>query len=74
MKRFFSGLLIATCHASLALCPFSLAFGRQPPDKMSVNVRTTLDALVRDEDTDGDKKITVNDPSVLDTERGDKRF
>lgn len=41
---------------------------------VSVNVKETLDALVKDEDTDNDKRITVDDPHVLGTDRGDKRF
>jgi alpha,alpha-trehalase len=33
-----------------------------------------LDSLVRDEDTDDDKRITIDDPHRLGTTRGDKRF
>lgn len=78
-------LLVAGCY--LPLVPIFLesfskeyrdhlqfALAQQPPDKLSVNVQATLDALVNDEDTDGDKKITIDDPHVLSTDRGDKRF
>jgi alpha,alpha-trehalase len=41
---------------------------------IKVDVQKTLKALEEDEDTDGDKRITVNDPHVNGTERGDKRF
>ena len=41
---------------------------------LQVDVKQTLSALEKDEDTDGDKRITVNDPYVSGTERGDKRF
>ncbi len=41
---------------------------------MRVPVRPTLDALLEDEDTDGDRKITVDDPRITGSGRGDKRF
>ncbi|MCI0603449.1 hypothetical protein L0156_10600, partial [bacterium] len=41
---------------------------------LEVEVQKMLAALEMDEDTDGDKRITVNDPHVSGTERGDKRF
>jgi len=34
----------------------------------------TLEALIADEDTDGDKNITIDDPRVPKTTRGDRRF
>ncbi|MFZ1081809.1 MAG: trehalase family glycosidase [Candidatus Kryptoniota bacterium] len=39
-----------------------------------VLVRPTLDSLIAKEDTDGDKKITIDDPHVAGTDRGNKRF
>ncbi|HTP13701.1 MAG TPA: trehalase family glycosidase [Bacteroidota bacterium] len=39
-----------------------------------VSVQSTLDSLLRDEDTDGDRRITVEDRRILGTDRGDKRF
>jgi alpha,alpha-trehalase len=41
---------------------------------VSVEVRPNLHRLIQEEDTDGDKRITVDDACVRDTERGDKRF
>ena len=52
------------------------AFGltAQPaPRTISVRVREAIDSLLFDEDTDGDKKITIDDPHVPGTERGNKR-
>ena len=39
-----------------------------------VQVKAAIDSLVRDEDTDNDLKITIEDPHISGTERGDKRF
>jgi alpha,alpha-trehalase len=39
-----------------------------------VPVQENLDRLLEEEDTDGDKKITVDDAPVARTDRGDKRF
>jgi alpha,alpha-trehalase len=39
-----------------------------------VDVQENLDRLIRDEDTDGDKKITVEDTRLQEPGRGDKRF
>jgi alpha,alpha-trehalase len=38
------------------------------------NVKTALEQLLTDEDTDNDKKITIDDPHITGTQRGDKRF
>jgi alpha,alpha-trehalase len=40
----------------------------------ATNVKTTLEQLLTDEDTDNDKKITIDDPHIAGTQRGDKRF
>jgi alpha,alpha-trehalase len=52
-----------------------LAFGQQPQDG-AVRVATvpTLEGLMADEDTDGDTNITIDDPRVPGTSRGDRRF
>jgi alpha,alpha-trehalase len=39
-----------------------------------VNVQENLERLIEEEDTDGDKRITVEDVPVLKKGRGDKRF
>jgi alpha,alpha-trehalase len=36
-------------------------------------VSSTLDSLIRDEDTDNDRRITIDDPHITGTSRGDKR-
>jgi len=33
--------------------------------KVEVEVKTTLSALIRDEDTDGDTRITIDDPHSI---------
>ncbi|HEY7159695.1 MAG TPA: trehalase family glycosidase, partial [Acidobacteriota bacterium] len=38
------------------------------------NIKSTLEQLLADEDTDNDKKITIDDPHIAGTQRGDKRF
>jgi len=40
----------------------------------TIPVGTTFNQLITDEDTDGDRKITVDDTTVTGTERGNKRF
>jgi alpha,alpha-trehalase len=51
------------------------ALGQQPQDG-AVRVATvpTLEGLMADEDTDGDTNITIDDPRVPGTSRGDRRF
>ncbi|MBI4536104.1 MAG: hypothetical protein HY708_07485, partial [Ignavibacteriae bacterium] len=39
-----------------------------------VNVVATLDSLICDEDTDSDLRITIDDPRIEGTSRGDRRF
>lgn len=43
-------------------------------EAVKVRVSRILDSLLYDEDTDGDRKITIDDPHIQGTERGDKRF
>jgi alpha,alpha-trehalase len=58
----------------LALVSRGSSFCQTPESIVRVAVVPTLKALLEDEDTDGDRKITVDDPRVAGTERGDKRF
>jgi len=47
----------------------------QGTDKeISVRVSAVFDSLLYEEDTDGDKNITIDDPHLTGTHRGDKRF
>jgi alpha,alpha-trehalase len=67
LARMVFSLLLLTCG--------SFAVGQQADSLVpGVKVRSTLEALVRDEDTDGDTRITIDDPHITGTERGDKRF
>ena len=50
------------------------AYGQGGHTSVRVDVKTTLDSLIHDEDTDNDKKITIEDPHIAGTERGDRRF
>jgi alpha,alpha-trehalase len=42
--------------------------------EITVHASSVLEALIDEEDTDGDKNITIDDPHVPGTERGNKRF
>ena len=46
----------------------------QSGEFVSVDIQKNLDRLIAEEDTDGDKKITVEDTYVKGGGRGDKRF
>lgn len=48
--------------------------GQAHPTTVRVVVAAVLDSLLHEEDTDGDTKITIDDPHVPLTVRGDKRF
>jgi alpha,alpha-trehalase len=39
-----------------------------------VNIKNTLSELERDEDTDNDQRITIDDPHINGSERGNKKF
>lgn len=43
-------------------------------DGITVDVQTARDRLLADEDTDGDRRITIDDARVASSVRGDKRF
>lgn len=64
------------CFVFIAgIMPFLGLLTAQTSDQsIPVHVRTTLDSLLFDEDTDGDKRITVDDLRITGTSRGDKRF
>jgi len=60
------------------LCPGRVRGGEDSlvlrKQSIQVPVRDTLDRLLEEEDTDGDRMITVDDAPVGRTGRGDKRF
>ena len=65
--------------AILSFFSSSYAFAQTDPVTPSakpilVNVQENLERLIDEEDTDGDKKITVEDVPLLKKGRGDKRF
>ena len=51
-----------------------LARAQSPRGEIPLAVPETMQELLRDEDTDGDHKITVNDSRVPGSNRGDKKF
>jgi alpha,alpha-trehalase len=68
-----------SCLAILTLLSLSPAYGEVDQVPLSakpilVNVQENLEGLIDEEDTDGDKKITVEDVPLLKKGRGDKRF
>lgn len=66
----FVSILLSALIASHA----ADANGGRLREKVKVPVEKTLTTLLRDEDTDGDKRITIEDSHIPGTERGDKRF
>lgn len=52
----------------------SAAFCQEAWQNVPVRVRPTLDSLIHDEDTDNDRRITIDDPHIAGTARGDRRF
>ena len=70
----------ARFHGPIALLIVGLslrcgdAWCQELQTSIRVGVKPTLDALMQDEDTDNDKRITIDDHHVAGTARGDKRF
>ncbi|MGC8653910.1 MAG: trehalase family glycosidase, partial [Candidatus Kryptoniota bacterium] len=55
----------------------TVVYGRQTNNRevlIKALVRPNLDSLLAKEDTDGDKKITIDDFHITGTDRGNKRF
>lgn len=74
MKKFLK-FILANCLLFIAFSSSRLyGFTQLPQHGVFVNVKEVLDSLVVEEDSDGDKKITVDDFHVLGTEKGDKRY
>jgi alpha,alpha-trehalase len=61
---------------SLLIEPKSSRAYASPQDRVPimVDVRKNLERLIEEEDTDGDKKITIHDAYVQGSNRGDQRF
>ena len=77
LRWWIRGLSIALLACVLPPNSFTRPFN-SPQDTAFVGVRVdvmaTLAQLLQNEDTDGDKKITIDDPRIAGTDRGDKQF
>jgi alpha,alpha-trehalase len=69
--RAYSCILLAF---ALPIFSFPTPAAQGPEGVIRVRVRESLDGLLNDEDTDRDKKITIDDPHITGTSRGDKKF
>src|SRR5262245_3993432 len=69
----FSWLVI---FGSLSIGPKAEEAYAEPQERtpIMVNVRENLERLLAEEDTDGDKKITIHDTYVQGSNRGDQQF
>ena len=81
MPRNNKNFLIAVVYFLVLLGPTSFVLAadqadavRQEGTPIMVNVQENLERLIAEEDTDSDKKITVDDTYVKGKGRGDKRF
>jgi alpha,alpha-trehalase len=76
MANIFTHIISATAIVAAATIGFA---GRtycqdERMPRAEILVRPTLDSLIAKEDTDGDKKISIDDPHIPGTDRGNKRF
>src|SRR5215510_9243913 len=69
----FSCLCLSVSHFVVPETGLAHA-GSQERTPIMVNVRENLERLLSEEDTDGDKKITINDTHMEGKSRDDKRF
>ena len=81
MRRYNKTFLIVVFSCLFLPCSPSVApeteqahAGPQERTPIMVNVWENLERLLSEEDTDGDKKITINDTHMKGTGRGDKQF
>ena len=65
------GWLMLLTSSHVALCQSEGAYGHIT---VRVLVRPTLDSLIAKEDTDHDKRITIDDPHITGTDKGNRRF
>jgi alpha,alpha-trehalase len=73
MRRPVLVCLVAELLAWLTLVSL-IAYSQSAEKEVVVEVQTTMRQLLADEDTDNDLRITVDDPHIAGTDRGDKRF
>ncbi len=76
IKRYSYIVLAAIIATMVAPAHFvRTAYGQETGDvSIKVLVRPTLDSLIAKEDTDHDKRITIDDPHIPGTDRGNRRF
>src|ERR1043166_6568570 len=74
LRTFRQIVHVASLLISLLLLGQSPLTAQHLQQNAGVRVGATLDSLMSDEDTDSDKRITIEDPHVPGTDRGDKRF
>lgn len=79
LSGIFPGKLFIFILTFLLITPLTKAHGQvsqspQSTQHILVDVQDNIDRLIQDEDTDGDKKITIDDTRVQKRGRGDKRF
>ena len=73
MKR-LNTILATLVVLSLLIRPGYSQLKPGMPTEVKVLAKPTLDSLIAKEDTDGDKKITIDDPHIPGTDRGNRRF
>jgi len=76
-KKWFYSFIVLYFSSLIILCSPSLGqdhLSRESTKPVLVSVSENLDRLVEEEDTDGDKKITIDDTPVIRAGRGDRRF
>ena len=79
LSRVFPGKHSVFILTFFLMSPLTEAHGQASQYEKSaqhilVDVQENIDRLIQDEDTDGDKKITIDDTRVQKRGRGDKRF
>jgi alpha,alpha-trehalase len=67
-------IIAAFLSIPLQVCFTFQAAPHKEPSVVVVDIAITIDHLLRDEDTDEDKKITIDDYRVGGTDRGNKQF
>ena len=74
MSPRYAGVIGAAALMALSIIPGTSSHAQPAWHPIRVIAGETLDSLLEDEDTDGDKKITIDDPHLPGSFRGDKRF
>ena len=70
-------LLVPLCgipYSGTGILTIADSAPRQTSKEILVRVKSVLDSLIHEEDIDEDRNITIDDPHLQGTTRGDKRF